>query len=97
MLETRGVKDEAVVNYREPLTSLCQGFGLAGNKGDTVFSTFPTWPPKLQRKREGKKQDKLNGLTWSSHLVFFRKSLESRQDPCDYCFAESLVMFYIQR
>ena len=40
--EIRGVKGEAVVNYREPLTSLRQGFGPAGNKGDAVPSTFPT-------------------------------------------------------
>jgi len=34
MLQIRGVKGEAVVSYREPLTSLRQGFGPAGNKGD---------------------------------------------------------------
>ena len=39
--EIRGVKDEAVVTYREPLTSLRQGFGPAGNKGDAVSSAFP--------------------------------------------------------
>ena len=53
MLQTRGVKGEAVVTYGEPLTSLRQGFGPAGNKGDAVASTFP----------KGKKHDKLNGLT----------------------------------
>jgi len=41
MRQIRGVKGEAVVNYREPLTSLRQGFGPAGNKGDAVSSTFP--------------------------------------------------------
>jgi len=42
--EIRGVKGEAVVNYREPLTRLRQGFGPAGNEGDAVPSTFPTCP-----------------------------------------------------
>jgi hypothetical protein len=50
MLQIRGVKGEAVVTYCEPLTSLRQGFGSAGNKGDAVFSAFQ-W---------GKKYDKFN-------------------------------------
>jgi len=79
MLQIRGVKGEAVVNYREPLTCLRQGFGPAGNKGDAVPSTFP------------------NGLTWNSHLVISKNSLELRQDPCYYCFLEPLVMFFMQR
>jgi hypothetical protein len=48
--EIRGVKGEAVVTYREPLTSLRQGFGPADNKGDAVSSTFP----------KGKKHGDLN-------------------------------------
>ena len=87
MLQIRGVKGEAVVNYRKPLTCLRQGFGPAGNKGDAVPSTF----------LKGRKNDKLNGLTWYSHLVISRNSLELRQDPCYYCFLEPLVMFFMQR
>jgi len=71
MLQIRGVKGEAVVYYREPLTRLRQGFGPAGNEGDAVPSIFP----------KGRKHDKLNGLTWNSHLVILRNSLELRQDP----------------
>jgi len=87
MLQIRGVKGEAVVDYREPLTSLRQGFGPAGNKGDAVPSTFP----------KGRKHDKLNGLAWNSHSVISRNSLELRQDSCYYCFLEPLVMFFMQR
>ena len=36
--EIRGVKGEAVVNYREPLTILQRRI----NSGDSVSSTFPT-------------------------------------------------------
>ena len=81
--EIRGVKGEAVVNYREPLTILQRRI----NSGDAVPSTFP----------KGRKHDKLNGLTWNSHLVIFRNSLELRQDPCYYCFLEPLVMFFVQQ
>jgi hypothetical protein len=87
MLQIRGVKGEAVVNYREPLTRLRQGFGPAGNKGDAVPSTFPT----------GRKHDKLSGLTWNSHLVISRNNLELRQDPCYDCFLVPLVMVFMQR
>jgi len=53
MLWIRGVKGEAVVNYREPLTSLRQGFGPAGNKGDAVPSTFPTCLAEASAKAGG--------------------------------------------
>ena len=42
MLQIQGIDGEAVVTYREPSTSLRQGFGPAGNEGDAVSSTFPT-------------------------------------------------------
>lgn len=42
---------------------------------------------------KGKKHDKLNALTWDSHLAFPRNNLELRQDACYYCFLEPLVMF----
>jgi len=85
MLQIRGVKGEAVVNYREPLTSLRQGFGPAGNEGDAVPSTFP----------KGRKYDKLNGITWNSHLVISRNSLELRQDPSFFLLSRTLChVFY---
>jgi hypothetical protein len=53
MLQICGVKGEAVVTYREPLTSLRQGFGPAGNKGDAVSLTFPTCPAEASAKAGG--------------------------------------------
>jgi hypothetical protein len=53
MLQIRGAKGEAVVNYREPLTSLRQGFGPAGNKGDAVPSTFPACLAEASAKAGG--------------------------------------------
>jgi len=46
-------RSQAVVNYREPLTSLRQGFGPAGNKGDAVPSTFPTCLAEASAKAGG--------------------------------------------
>ena len=40
--EIQGIEGEAVVTYREPSTSLRQGFVPAGNAGDVVSSDFPT-------------------------------------------------------
>jgi hypothetical protein len=40
MLQIQGVEGEAIATYREPSTSLRQGFGPAGNEGDVVSSTF---------------------------------------------------------
>jgi hypothetical protein len=87
MLQIRDVKGEAVVNYREPLTTKEMRYPRLSRPA----------PPKLQRRREGRKHDKLNGLTWSTHLVIARNRLELRQDPCYYCFLEPLVMFSVQR
>ena len=62
---------------------------------------LPTCPEQcrgeLQRRQDGRKHDKLNGLTWNSHLLISGESLELRQDPCYYCFPEPLVMFFMQR
>jgi hypothetical protein len=68
---------QAVVNYREPLTTKEMRY--------------------LRFSKSGRKQDKLNGLTWILHLVISRNSLELRQDPRYYCFPEPLVMFSMQR
>jgi hypothetical protein len=87
MLQIRGVKGEAVVRYREPLTSLRQGFGPAGNQGDGAPSTFP----------KGKKHGKLNGIIWYSYLLISKNILELHQDPYCYCFLKPPVMFFIQR
>jgi hypothetical protein len=53
MLQIRGVKGEAVVTYREPLTCLRQGFGPAGNKGDVVSSIFPACLAEASAKAGG--------------------------------------------
>ncbi len=87
MLQIRDVKGEAVVNYREPLTT----------KEMQYPRLFRPAPPKLKRRREGRKHDKLNGLTRSSHLVISRNCLVLRQNPCYYCFLEPLVMFSMQQ
>jgi hypothetical protein len=72
MLQIRGVKGEAVVNYREPLTT----------KEIRYPRLSQPAPPELQRRREGRKHDKLKGLTWNSYLVISKKNLELRQDLC---------------
>ena len=51
--EICGVKGEALVNYREPLTSLRQGFGPADNKGDAVPSAFPACLAEASAKAGG--------------------------------------------
>jgi hypothetical protein len=60
MLQIRGVKGEAVVTYRESLTSLRHGFGQAGNKGDVVSSAFPTCLAIASAKAGGEKLEKLH-------------------------------------
>ena len=81
--EIRGVKGEAVVNYREPLTTHQRRI----NSGDAVASTF----------QKGRKHDKMNGFTWNSHSLISRNSLKLQQEPCYYGFLEPLVMFFMQR
>ncbi len=53
MPQIQDVKGEAVVVYREPLTSLRQGYGPAGNNGDAASSAFPTCRAVPVAKAEG--------------------------------------------
>jgi hypothetical protein len=63
MPQVQGGEGEAVVCYREPLTTPELGYSSWGGSSTSAFL-------------KGKEHDKLNGLPWNSPLVSSRNSWE---------------------